>query len=430
MTSVEKLLNKISDFRCTVEGEETSFCGMLQVENRNVVLNAKFPIEQYRKLPSGAEFTVLGSVSGTETTLVRCRIRSAKFNYGASFAALTMTPTEIIVGGCFDPLPEVKSVTVSTPALNYMFFGESPLEPNCFFSKDDPSVLKCTFPEPIRANDKYGTISLRQVFGAQRTVGGWTHNVESLVEYSFTSPMPLMEAFTKTAAARSLFSFFGNGYVPFGQVSFRLDDDDCSYGLHLNYTEDVQAVDEPFLVTTSEFGDQFQTIWDSWLELYESASPIPTLFYEIVCNRSTRINSFLNLSQAIEVYSNVYRDAQAKQMARSDPNNKKGVKLKHRYQDILSAYNGALGLDEASIGDYAQSLASMRNYYTHYNVKRYIEPTFDELFSAIHILRFVLLTIVYASVGLPLDQIRECRQRAIFSRFDEDAEAVLGYSKR
>ena len=72
----------------------------------------------------------------------------------------------------------------------------------------------------------------------------------------------------------------------------------------------------------------------------------------------------------------------------------------------------------------------MRNYYTHYNSGKYIEPSYDELFSAIHILRFVLLTIVYSSVGISVDNILECKKKTIFTKFDMDARRVLNYSKK
>lgn len=72
----------------------------------------------------------------------------------------------------------------------------------------------------------------------------------------------------------------------------------------------------------------------------------------------------------------------------------------------------------------------MRNYYTHYNSRKYVEPSYDELFSAIHILRFILLTIVYTAVGITVDNIIECKKRAIFNKLDIDASKILNYSKK
>lgn len=106
--------------------------------------------------------------------------------------------------------------------------------------------------------------------------------------------------------------------------------------LYLNYKENIPVVDEPFLITTSMFSGQFQNVWELWLNLYESANPIPRLFYEIICNRSTGINSYLNLSQAIEVYSNTYRNIEANAIAKSDKITR--VKGKHKLNIDIRIY--------------------------------------------------------------------------------------------
>lgn len=430
MTSIKDLLNKISVFKCEVDNKEIDFPGILQEENKNIILNAKFPLKQYRKIASDAEFVVLGYISGKETTLMGCHIQSASRTIGDDHVSIFVIPNEIIVGKCFSSIPMSKRIMVSASDLNYMFFGTSPLEPNVGISKDNPSVLNCTFPKPIVANDKYGEIQIYQTFSSQWDVDLYKHNIIPIVEYSFTASLPLMDAVAKVSAAMSLFSFFGNGYISFGDITFEVDGDKTEYGLWLNYKEDVPAVNEPFLIRTSAFENQFQKVWDAWITLYESANPIPNLFYEIICNRSTGVNGFLNLSQAIEAYSNTFRNKEAKEIAKNDPNNKsknKEVKLLHRYQQILTEYNGALELIEGNIADYAQGFSNMRNYYTHYNSGKYVEPSYDELFSASHILRFVLLTIVYSAVGIPLDCILECKKRIVFRRFDNDTKVIMKY---
>lgn len=312
MVPVTGLLNIISDFKCEVDNNEIVFPGILQEENGNIVLNAKLPIEQYRKKASDTEFVILGNVFGKKVTLMGCYIKSASCCMVDDYMSVFIIPNEVIVGGCFSLPPMVKKITVSATELNYMFSRPSPLEHNVIISEENPSVLNYTFPKPIIANDKYGEITLFQTFGSQWSVNSYTHNIISVIEYSFNVSITVMDAVAKVSAARALFTFFGNGYIPIGEITFEVDADEKEYGLWLNYKEDVPAVSEPFLIRTSMFEPQFQKIWKSWLELYEGANPIPTLFYEIVCNRSTRINSFLNLSQAIEVYSNKFRNNKAK----------------------------------------------------------------------------------------------------------------------
>lgn len=432
MLSIDDLLNKISNFKCMVDDKEIVFPGILQVENGNIILNAKFPLEQYRKMDLEADIVVLGEEAGRKTTLMRCHITSASCIIGDNDISIYAVPSEIVVGGSFSSTPIVKKISISTSDLNYMFSGAAPLEPNMGISTANPSVLNYTFPKPIVANDKYGKIQISQSFGIQQAVGYYKHNIISIIEYSFITSLSLMDALAKVSAARSLFSFFGNGYISFGDITFEIDGDENVYGLWLNYREDIPAVNEPFLIGTSSFENQFSKVWDAWLNLYESTNPIPDLFYEIICNRSTRVNSFLNLSQAIEVYSNAFRYSKAKKLAVDSGRSpkKKEIPLKYIYQDILSACNDALELIEANIADYAEGFSNMRNYYTHYNSGKYVEPTYDELFAANHILRFVLLTIVYTAVGVPLDCILKCKKRIIFSRFDDYADIILQYSKK
>ena len=415
-----------------MDNKEIVFPGILQEENENIVLNAKFSLEQYRKIGFEDEFVVIGEVSGRKATLMGCHITSASCSLGDNDISLYAVPNEIIVGGCFYSIPMAKRIIVSAPDLNYMFSGASPLKPNVGISKDNPSVLNYTFPKPIVANDKYGEVQIYQSYGSQWAIDFYKHNIVSIIKYSFNASLPLMAAVAKVSAARSLFSFFGNGYITSGEISFEVETDENECGLWLNYKEAVPAVNEPFLIRTSVFESQFQKLWDAWIALYESANPIPTLFYEIVCNRSTRVNGFLNLSQAIEVYSNAFRYDHAKKLAVSDgqKKDKNEIPLKYIYQDILTEYNGALELIEANIVDYAQGFYNMRNYYTHYNSGKYVEPTYAELYSASHILRLVLLTIVYTAVGIPLDCILECKKRNFFSRFDNDTEVILNYSKK
>lgn len=433
MPSIDDLLNTISDFKCVVDGREIVFPGILQKENGDIILNARFPLAEYRKIGNDSDIVVLGEVAGGKVTLVGCYVKSASCTFGSKDTSIYAVPNEIIVGGCISLTPMAKSISISTPDLNYMFSGVSPLKPNVGFSTDNPSVLNYTFPQRIDAKDKYGKIRIYQTFGMQRTIKSYKYNIISRVDYFFENPLPVMEAVTRISAARNLFSFFGNGYISLGDITFKVDGDENVYGLWLNHREDISAVNEPFLIGTAAFENQFQKVWDAWLGLYETANPIPSLFYEIICNRATRINGFLNLSQAIEVYSNAFRNNQAKEIAKNDPDNKskhKEIKLIHRYQDILKEYNGAIGLDESNISDYAKGLSNMRNYFTHYNSEKYVEPTYNELFAASHILRFVVLTIVYTAIGIPLECVLECKKRVIFSSLDDDVDVILRYAQK
>lgn len=79
MPSIDDLLNKISDFKCVVDGKEIVFPGILQKENGDIILNARLPLEEYRDINNDSDIVVLGEVSGGKVTLVGCYIKSASW---------------------------------------------------------------------------------------------------------------------------------------------------------------------------------------------------------------------------------------------------------------------------------------------------------------------------------------------------------------
>lgn len=70
MITKNDVLNKISNFNCTIDAEKIKFPGILQEVNGNIVLNAMVSVDQYQKMLSSADFNILGSIFGKEATLI------------------------------------------------------------------------------------------------------------------------------------------------------------------------------------------------------------------------------------------------------------------------------------------------------------------------------------------------------------------------
>ena len=441
MKEIVDLLNQIGDYYCLVSEEEIHIVGALHREKTNIVLQAQMELDHYRKL-NGLydELHFWGTINGTAVTLMSVHISRASSTYGVDTVSITLDPNEIIIGRCYKEEPHVTNICSSITALNYMC-SQRPLEVTYVFSKDKPYLLKYTYPEKIEADDKYGHLVLFQTFSQ-----GWTqheikHSVVPVIEYQFSKAICLMEAVRRIAAVRNLFSFFANGYLPLENIKFadeksqRIDAQFlCDIALFLNHPEDITPRDDPFVIMTSDFKDSFSRLWQRWLEVYEGAAPIPALFYEVICNRSTRVNRFLNLSQALEVYSDQYRKSEAEQLAKKYDNPKPGkrfdVRLKYKIEDIFCFFNDCFEIAERDIPTIAQGIANMRNYYTHYNTGRYVEPTYQELFSAIHALHFVLLAIMYKTIGIDSKTITNTRNRSEFQLFSERVDNLLKYSSK
>ena len=75
-------------------------------------------------------------------------------------------------------------------------------------------------------------------------------------------------------------------------------------------------------------------------------------------------------------------------------------RLKYKIEDVLLFFNDCLEILKTDIHLIAQGLINMRNFFSDYNTGLYVEPSYQELFSANHVLRFVLLAIVYKTIGL------------------------------
>lgn len=430
MSVDDKYLNIISTFSSKVCGRKISFPGFLQEKDGDYILNARITKTQYQKMCQIDDFFIIGTIYGEKITLTKCHLHSLSLNKGNTYVTAIFIPNEVIFGiHCYYE-PNVKNIKIETPELNNMFPNVY-FEPINYFAKDNSTFLKYSFPNAIRSTDNYGTIRLYQIYNIETTKNFSKFNILSVIEYSFHDEMKLMNAIAKISAAVNLFSFFGNRYISFGDISFEYRKKICK--VHLNCTEKIPTKNEPFYIRVSMFENTFDQIWKSWLGIYEGTSPIPSLFYEIVCNHSTRVNCFLNLTQAIEVYSNVNRKNEAKKIAKNDQNNNaknKTPTLKHRFQDILMNCNKILNLNEDQIENYAIAFSAMRNFYTHYNAQRYSEPSVNELSAANCILRFVILILVYTSVGLSDDAIEECKNRDAFSNLEQNFDTILSYLQK
>ncbi len=439
MGKIDNLLNQVGDFDCHIDGKEVHIVGVLRQEKTDIIFQAQMEMEDYRKLDRlYSELQFWGSINGTSVTLMSVHYRRSSSSYGAKTVSVEFDPYEIIIGRRYKDEPRVNAISASIIALNHMF-SSRPLDLIHDFSEDKPYLLKFTYPDKIEVDDQYGHLEIYQTFSQ-----GWTrdeikHSIVPIIEYRFNNTIGVMDAVGRIAVARNLFSFLANGYLPLENIEFADDQSQkfeelavCDITLCLNHPEEIPLRDEPFLIMTSAFKDNFSQIWKNWLDMYEGAVPIPTLFYEIICNRSTRVNCFLNLVQAIEVYSNQYRGSEVEELARKRENTKQEKKpkiyLKYKLEDVFSSFNDCLEIAAGDIPILAERIADMRNFYTHYNSGRYAEPTNQEMFSATHVLRFVLLAIVYKTLGLSSETIIDARKRVEFQLYYKDIEAILHYA--
>lgn len=428
MAVLKDILNEIGDFKMKIEGEEHSFPGVLRQEENDVILKCKLADSCYCKISRYDSHLIYGEVNGIEVTLLNVYFRRVNWYFENPNVTIVFDPSEIIVGKCCTTEPQVVGITISNPDFNELLLP-SPLQPNNSFSQESRSLLEYADSPSIVANDKYGRLSIKKIYSS----GSWSNSsinyeITTAIAYKFKTPVRLLEAVSRIAIARALLTFFANHYLSFGTISF-VDYDEEGVPqfppnrVYLNHEDVLPAPKHPFLIAGDKITTGFESIWSKWLSIYDEAKPVVNLFYEIICNRSTRINRFLNLSQAIEVYSCRYREKMAQKIANIRQHTKDGknarIHLNHRFEDILSMVAIPLEIDQDIVFALSKSFSSMRNYFTHYDAEKYMEPSYQEMLAGCHILELVLLAIVYREIGISDDHIRDCKKRAEFQRVDE-----------
>lgn len=432
MDKLEDILNQLGDFHIETIEKNIRLVGNLQKQNDIVILEARVTQDDVKLVQKIETCQIWGIVGSVKVTLLNCLIHiHFLFGSGDGFNTLAAEPTEII-GRCYTGEARITRISASINALNYMF-SEKLLEENISFSKETPALLNFAYPSPINAKDKDGELSLARGFQHSTSREKIEYKILPYMEYEFSTPITVKEAIAKIASARNLFSFFADYYIPLENLTFadmetaKIEKfpDICDCRLYMNWKENIDVPSKPFLISTKDFCNHFTQIWEKWLQFYNANRYIPTLFYEIICNRSTRINCFLNLSQAIEIYSNYYREKDAERIAQADGCKKKSIPLKYRLEDMIQYLNPYLSIDSSSIKPLAVAISNARNFFTHYNKKRYNEPSFQEISAANRVLRYMLLAIIYKTIGLSDDCIKKSGETSLYSLRKRDIEVIL-----
>ena len=260
MGKIDNLLNQIGDFDCHIDGKEVHIVGVLRQDKTDIIFQAQMEMEDYKKLDRlYSELQFWGSFNGTSVTLMSVHYRRSSSSYGAKTVSVEFDPYEVIIGRCYKDEPRVNAISATIIALNHMF-SSKPLDLIYDFSKDKPYLLKFTYPDKMEVDDQYGHLEIYQTFSQ-----GWTrdeikHSIVPIIEYRFSNTMGVMDAVGRIAAARNLFSFFANGYLPLENIEFADDQSQkfdeltiCDITLYLNHPEEIPLRDEPFLIMTSAF---------------------------------------------------------------------------------------------------------------------------------------------------------------------------------
>lgn len=176
-------------------------------------------------------------------------------------------------------------------------------------------------------------------------------------------------------------------------------------------------------------------VWEKWVAFWnnENNRPIIDLFFEIITQKSSGINYFLNLCQALESYSNKRRKCEVKLLFESEKANGNvkvevtTIPLQIRLKDLFQFNQAVL----SQYSDMSDDIADIRNYYTHYGskTKKKIERSHADIYSAalrhISCLHFLLLATLYKEIGLSEKEVTKALSKPYLSPTASTPERIF-----
>lgn len=206
------------------------------------IFKGRTTVEVLRNIYEDTSIRLWGKIKNHEVTALNCFIHDSECwtdksdNFGE--VSITLCPSEIIIGRCFENEIHVKEISMEIPSLNYMFPNNNLLDH--LPTKDNPSILGFSFPAALVAEDKYGKLSVHRHLSMSSSIGERKHTIIPRVEYNFDNQMPMREAISRVAAARNFFSFFANHFIPLGFIEFSDSYKEC--GLIINHDEMIDSI--------------------------------------------------------------------------------------------------------------------------------------------------------------------------------------------
>lgn len=434
MYDISKYLNTIGDFSYESSSGKYSLLGTMVKEKDNakgIVFRARIPVKDIH-MYDAESMDLYGTINSMKISLLNCHIKIHSYVSEAEYTNAIFELDKIVIGEHYKKSICIQHISTEVNTLNFFYmthisnYQSERLEEK-FFS-DSPLLA---------AETKYGKVSLQPYLAFESTCHQLAIQSVPCLKYSFKAPKTLDSAISHLASIRNLFTFFADGYIDFNTVEYNSDltaapnQEKIAVTVFLNQPNDIPETNVPFLLSCSDVKEDFKTIVENWLKFYENSIYIPSLFFEIITNSSRGINEFLNLAQAVEIYSSYFRNEDAKIICNNDPDAKipDTPSLKHRLIDVFSYLKDVLGITEDQRDCLAGIISRNRNFYTHYSSSGK-EPSFKAVSRMILLLRFVVLALVYKHIGINDSAIKSCKSMSIYTSMDDTIRIILANEQR
>ncbi|MDD4781133.1 MAG: hypothetical protein PHT02_11120 [Tissierellia bacterium] len=277
--------------------------------------------------------------------------------------------------------------------------------------------------------------------------------------FFYESKVKIYKAREHIALTQMFFSMLKLSYIGLNSIELIKEhfDDPCQqFSLtnivkyHLNFTSNSVKEAWPvpaFCLKFEHLENKFGTTIDNWFEFWSSAKPIVELFYQILIERSYDINQFLNLAQALEVYSNRFRREEVKRLLDERPRDKgkpceyTGQQCPekenlpattwHKIYDLLVLTNICFGFDKMDIEIIASWIADTRNYYTHYgnSKKKKALTTINKRETINRFMKYLLIILIYEKLGIDIDLIAKEFYHPFYQSTLQQVNELLDHKK-
>ena len=307
-------------------------------------------------------FNLNGRVEGTLFSMINCyapNMKSTHFNSDEiinSECSLEIVPAEIVFGGFYaNDCTKVESVSVTFDDIED-FFSMRAYEVHqtglCFASS-----------EPVVTS--FNNLSIRFSSSLSHSVfkSSTTYRSKIRTDFVFQESVSISKAREHISTLGMLFSMLKLNHIDISGMELFLFDSNNFDELfqsenrafyHMNYT--VGKIDEiwatPFFrVQYDAIADIYEEMVRKWFVLFSNDTPIIELFYQILIKKSFDVNKFLNLTQALEVFSNKYRKKESKALVSIFPNDNKKLeaRLFHKIYDLLLLVNACFSFNDEEI---------------------------------------------------------------------------------
>ena len=420
MSDILSILKSITDL---VTPCGITFTGYFVKPSNNICFFGRVKIDDLRKLNSSNTITLSGKVNEQDVYIQSAEIiKEHPVGFNSEWMPVHIFPWEIVIGvQSPEHLSTVVRINAVMPELNWFF-------PKPSFASLESDKITFKFPEIKMSATCYGKqISLARSCEFEESASQSALTYINNIELTVHEPIAINQAINELACIRYFFCFLADDGVPLpssfsfcasGSGASNDNNTEKHIWLNDNHTYRMQKKEWPFRIRYDDIKKEFNAVLNKRMSFWKNKHNhlIIELFNGIICMKSIGLNRFLNLCQALEVYSTQYRNAEAKHVWEADKGRSRNTTLYHRLIDIFCYHNDVFQRSNEEITEICRKISDARNYYTHYTTS-YREKYDDiraicmDLDSVLH---FLLLATVYKEMGIQTDVIQAALQDSTF----------------